>query len=85
MDKSYFEGHEQLISDVYRSFIDRFHELPTNRRTKRQLRNLAFSVIRQAGPTYQERTILYAFFAEFFRAVEEGQREEIEFYKQIAQ
>ena len=85
MDKSYFEGHQELIACVYRSFIDQFYELPERRRTKRQLRNLAFSVIRQAGPTYQERTVLYEFFAEFFRAVEEGQHEKIEFYKQIAQ
>ncbi|KNH34929.1 hypothetical protein [Exiguobacterium acetylicum] len=85
MDKSYFEGYEALIADVYRSFTRQFHALPTHRRTKRQLRNLAFSVIRQARPTYEERTVLYAYFAEFFRAVEEGQDEEIAFYKQIAQ
>ncbi|WP_114570627.1 hypothetical protein [Exiguobacterium flavidum] len=81
----YFNGHEQLIADVYRMFAERFNELPVHRRTKRQLRNLAFAVIRQAGPSYEERTVLYEFFAAFFRAVEEGRTEDIAFYKRIAQ
>jgi len=81
----YFNGHERLIAGVYRMFTERFNELPVHRRTKRQLRNLAFAVIRQAGPSYEERTVLYEFFAAFFRAVEEGKMDEIAFYKRIAQ
>lgn len=80
-----YDEHEDLINSVYRTFKDRCEELPEETKTKRRLRRLIFSTIKEQTKSHADRFVLYHFFSDFFKAVENDDKETLVVLKQIMQ
>jgi len=81
-NRSYGE-HEDLINSVYRAFRDRCEAWPDETKTKRRLRRLIFSTIKEQTTSHEDRFVLYHFFNDFFKAVEANDQEALDVLKQI--
>lgn len=78
-----YDEHEELINSVYRAFKDRCEELAEETQTKRRLRRLIFSTIKEQTKSHADRFVLYHFFNDFFKAVETNDQEALAVLKRI--